>query len=704
MITLKKLHGNSKHYLPLLDKICQFLSKLTIPYVGASTAYLSWDLVSALRKHVPGPLSGLISDQTSISSLGSSVHTMNTLGNSNQWMKGIDDENEDYSLGLGNMSAALFQLLTNLCQLEEAKINCYADGYLRRGLDKLLFVYYHFNQQSSLNEEICWYKSMKEALKRQNLPINPSKCHLDCLSLVKFIDVLTNFNHYKHGNSNDLIFYKKYNIVGLLQELIRFLLYKCECLRYDELYLSLIELMKSLSQDKAKFSVFCEEYDILGLIHSELNDHLHEYQIYLTFPHVTYSNNNKMTVTSIETANMKRNIDKDVDNDIMMTTSLSQQILNDKPNDFEAFPWLKSIHSPESKLRHNAYEISTLIINGKRVLYCMMEIIHNMSTTSLESIYLAEKFMLLRAPLVKLSRIFPEFQDKVLECNWAITLAMNSSLKAFKGRFKSSLNTDIVDYEYIRDYDRSLTLTSQRTISEARESSDTNLLSNTMNMTKMNDKIKDLGDIPDKHADFISDSKLKLISANTVKLRPLSGGYSDCGVSTCGSLRLPSSELTSSHNHRTFNKSVDSLNSLKTSDDELRLRSSETSLDKIYADGVCEISRIPAKSKKLQETIEYRKRVYGFKKRIPSDSDVTIHNKSMKSSSNKVHDVLNLKAWNTAIVNASPIKTKSILSSSNTAINSSLMVVSVDQIPELARTRPVSLKPFSTIHWSNDTI
>lgn len=141
------------------------------------------------------------------------------------------------------------------------------------------------------------------------------------------------------------------------------------------------------------------------------------------------------------------------------------------------------------------------------------------------------------------------------------------------------------------------------------------------------------------------------------------GLYRDCGVSTCGTLHPDNST-----SHRPFLETVPQNN-------DIQLPVIPSQKIPVTDEDVCEISRLSAKSRKLREFIENRKISYGYK---PRRKPVTKPQRVMKLE---------------PLDKEKELEISKKICRMHVDGKDSMLVISVDDMPQLAMTRPMRPAP-----------
>jgi hypothetical protein len=573
--SLRVSHGRSSYYEDLLDKICQLLTKLTVAYSSASRAHVDWDLMSSLQAHLPQPNSF---GQSSLSRLDDTNPRPASPTSSSAKSSALD-----LSIALNEkLPTSMFQLLANMCQLDEARARCLSDGFFRRSIEKLL----------SLKSELITVPSLaltdQAKLKHQPRKIlrSASESRRSAVVILKLVNCMAHFHRAEVGNANDIIFARSYHLIGFCQDILKANLSSDSIvtnqqssplkdpvsssspnthIREDELIVQLVRTISILSKDVAMFAPICEDLDLLRMVIDELK-YASEYPLIVMDYYVDLVRN---------------------------------------------------------------------IASGPR------------------SPYLNSKIQGTRSPLLKLIQIYPELEEKIRECNWKVADVSRGSGARFR---------DIL----ISEEDMLIKAVTQNHpaangLNESRSSSTT------------------ISSLESQGLDVKSDR-------NVCRARSLTGKYCDCGLTSCGSLRLDDNTLSCTE----IGKTASHGNALKISPEQTKLLMTSLPLSS-YEQGVCEISRLSARDKDLQVFIEHRKIGYGYKKDPhPLEFDNIIQASFQSRSKNKKpKKSSSLSSVSNQLVTTSPSRKDILLEPIDQAtLMKSIAVISVEDLPELARTRP----------------
>lgn len=226
----------------------------TSPKSGAYIAIHEWNILNAICIYLPTPLSGLIIDNSnsSINSSGS---------------------NEEYKMSLEDLPASFFELCANLCQIEEGKAHCFADGYLRRALDKLSIIHVHFmdwwrkvsvvRKLSSIN-----IKAINRQLNSTPTPVFSDDIRAKVLACLHLIAKVSGYNDPRKGSANDVILNSFYSIVEVCRDLI-----DCQLIeRNNPLIEAAFDVVAQLAVDTYRISVMMEKTNFFATIREQLQD------------------------------------------------------------------------------------------------------------------------------------------------------------------------------------------------------------------------------------------------------------------------------------------------------------------------------------------------------------------------------------------------------------------------------------------------
>jgi hypothetical protein len=164
-------------------------------------------------------------------------------------------------MGLGALPATFFQLCSNLCQTDSGKQHVIADGYLRRSLENIVFLF-PFLEKNEV------FKSWKEQ-KKLNRPLNPapSVVRQKVVACLRVIEKCCNYNSSIYGSGNDLILFGQYNIIDHLVGIIT----QYECPRDDEAVVAATLVLGKLAQDMVRLNDLYEKKNVLELIQKQFS-------------------------------------------------------------------------------------------------------------------------------------------------------------------------------------------------------------------------------------------------------------------------------------------------------------------------------------------------------------------------------------------------------------------------------------------------
>lgn len=210
---------------------------------GADTAFNVWEITSALRVHLPAPLSG---------------------------MPFQSPDNELYRQGLGRLSTSYFKVCANLGQIQKGRIALMTEGYLRRAIEKLTIL------QPVLDSD-----DAKEHLKTVRAALNSPKLHSsappvlpvsvsrqEVAACLHCIAAAANCSTAKEGASNLLILSDMYSVVSICARMLRTI----ECHRSDPSITYAVAVLAALSMDMMQAYSQYEAIDIVDLMNAQLHE------------------------------------------------------------------------------------------------------------------------------------------------------------------------------------------------------------------------------------------------------------------------------------------------------------------------------------------------------------------------------------------------------------------------------------------------
>lgn len=308
------------------------------------------------------------------------------------------------------------------------------------------------------------------------------------------------------------------------------------------------------------------------------------------------------------------------------------------------------------------------------IISCI-ETIRNMATGT-RSPYILKKIGDLRQPLMMVSRIYPRLVQFVRDCNWEMTVCLTSADRINRGSSRGGSG--------------SLRTSSFASISGESRSSSSSTVSNPYSR---------LGSLPSspmnasvgrQSASIMSSTESHTLHADDFEWGG-HGTFEACGPTSCGSLRLPSSQYHGEY--RDLDHSHQEMELLKLP---------------VAEDGLMDVSKLSARDPELRERLEMRKANEGFteKKKFNPYNDPRIRTPSSSlsmSMSQHQHQhqhtslppmFQSISAPNTPVSKGKK-KTGSHgqsrppqHSKSTTIITSPMKAIDTDQIPELLMTRP----------------
>lgn len=243
------------------------------------------------------------------------------------------------------------------------------------------------------------------------------------------------------------------------------------------------------------------------------------------------------------------------------------------------------------------------------------DILHH-ATTGLTSDYIVKMIPLLREPMSKLARIFPELGQNVLDANWSMT----KSAMIYRNTVDPTLHIDadaelcLQIEEFIRTGTATSTNSQQKhfTFSFSGSSGGGETpKEGERRVSSASGGGRSKGQTTDgfnhKHTkmDTIAESIKEVVatvaenSATGHEVLPDEPGtYFHCGVSSCGSLRIPCKHYNNAHGTHA------AMNEKEAEDALLKLHFSDPN--------ICAISQLSARESELRDILETRKSQHGF--------------------------------------------------------------------------------------------
>ena len=231
---VKNVHGKGSEMIELLDTLCRKLCNLTSAVAIAQEAMQYWKITDALHVHLPSPLSSL-----GICSVDDTV----------------------FKMGLGALPATFFQLCCNLCQTESGKQHVIADGYLRRSLENIVFLFPFLEN----NDTIKIWKEQKKSNRQLNPA--PSAVRKKIVACLRVIEKCCNYNSSVYGSGNDIILFGQYSIIDHLVGIIT----QYECPRDDEAVVAATLVLGKLAEDTVRLGDLYEKKNILELVQKQFS-------------------------------------------------------------------------------------------------------------------------------------------------------------------------------------------------------------------------------------------------------------------------------------------------------------------------------------------------------------------------------------------------------------------------------------------------
>mmetsp|Transcript_21334 Transcript_21334/g.29551 ORF Transcript_21334/g.29551 Transcript_21334/m.29551 type:complete len:1492 (-) Transcript_21334:71-4546(-) len=267
---------------------------------------------------------------------------------------------------------------------------------------------------------------------------------------------------------------------------------------------------------------------------------------------------------------------------------------------------------------------------------CLVSILHY-SSLGITSNYLHMMIPRLREPLAKIARIYPALAAKVDEANWNMTRSM-----MMYNKFVKEDNKDSERYrmeEFIR----------------------TGKIVNTSNKEDVNNESVST------HDDNLKSSSVKNVISPTSS-KHNAGTYVFCGVSSCGSLRIPDSPV--GHGSRSH-----------LSEDERSKQLMMLTFPHSH-EPVLDISKMSAREPNLKDVVNDRKIMMGF-----NDSS-TKYNSSNLLTAKSLNSPL--KSSNPMIRKAGTNKDKNRKETNSVSLPVIIKTISLTDMPELILTRPTN--------------
>lgn len=272
---------------------------------------------------------------------------------------------------------------------------------------------------------------------------------------------------------------------------------------------------------------------------------------------------------------------------------------------------------------------------------CLVSILHY-STLGITSNYLHMMIPRLREPLAKIARIYPALAAKVDEANWNMTRSMMMYNKFIKEDSKDSEKYRME--EFIR--------TGKMITTNTEEVIDDSVHSNADNN------------------EVITSSSTKSVTS-PISNQNNTGTYVHCGVSSCGSLRIPDSPV--GHGGLSYLSDAERSKQLMT-----------LTFPHSHDQPVLDISKMSAREPNLKDVVNERKIMMGFNdsstKQYTNTKVMTV--KTLTTSPVKSNNSINRKTGGTHKDNNKKLANKSV------SLPVIFKTISLADMPELILTRP----------------
>lgn len=294
------------------------------------------------------------------------------------------------------LSSSFFQLCAHLCQVDSSKATFFSYGFIRLSLEKLYEIKDILNETEE--EYIRWERLR---FQKQPLPV-PSIDRLFAIGILTFVKNIANFTHPKYGNVNHLLF----NITSF---------YNVQTKDQYNMSTHLLTMKKDFFENvdftvpifKCDSSSYYSVVDVCVSVLRASN---------------RCPRNEKLFLIATETL-------YELSKDIAMFYDTSVERLD-----------ILSLVLEELNCHIKEY-ISIELSNNRFAMKFFVEIVSNIAQ-GISTPYIVSMSKELHLPLIKVARLFPEFEGNVRECIWKFT---NMKLGTGKQFNHESLDEQIIN-------------------------------------------------------------------------------------------------------------------------------------------------------------------------------------------------------------------------------------------------------------------
>lgn len=232
---LKNAFGDSSvRTREVLHVMCRLLAKLTSVPLGVDEGIRVWKIVPALRQHLPPTLAAADPSVT--------VGTI------------------QFETGMGMLSEYYYDVLANLCIINQGRTSVLQDGFLRRALETIRILLPSLETESD-HKENAYLRKCGVAVPP------PKKERLVAAACFRLCARIANFSLPNAGSSNDILLHESYALVPMCSQV----LHSKECYRQDVLFEACLDLISQLALDATRTTLLFKINDIAACIEHELS-------------------------------------------------------------------------------------------------------------------------------------------------------------------------------------------------------------------------------------------------------------------------------------------------------------------------------------------------------------------------------------------------------------------------------------------------
>jgi hypothetical protein len=218
----------------VLHVLCKLLAKLTSVSVGVDEGIRSWKIIATLRLHLPPTLAA-----------ADPRVTVGTI---------------EFETGIGMLSEYYYDVLANLCIINVGRTSVLEDGFLRRALETIRILLPALESENDHKEQAY--------LRKCGLAIPPPKKErLVMAACFRLCARIANFSLPNVGSSNDILLHDSYALVPMCGKI----LHSKECYRQDVLFESCLDLVSQLALDATRTTLLFKINEIAPCIEHELS-------------------------------------------------------------------------------------------------------------------------------------------------------------------------------------------------------------------------------------------------------------------------------------------------------------------------------------------------------------------------------------------------------------------------------------------------